>query len=236
MREAQKKRVDMLMGPQQQFIQYSSKLNLLPVFKQNQALKKYQITALNWLVKNWHEDRNVVLADEMGLGKTIMTLSFFHHLYTKLNLKGPFLIIAPLTTLEHWQKIALTWTTMNTILYYDQSGQQGREELRSNEFFYQEVDENGVTKNVETVYRFNLMITTFEVFVQDLEEILMNIPFVCIAVDEAHRLKNKQAKTLKLLREHPCKRIILLTGTPVQNNISELWTLLNYIEPNKFSS
>lgn len=101
----------------------------------------------------------------MGLGKTIMTLSFFHHLYTKLNLKGPFLIIAPLTTLEHWQKIALTWTTMNTILYYDQQGQAGREELRANEFFFQEVDENGVTQQVETSYRFNLMITTFEVFV-----------------------------------------------------------------------
>jgi chromodomain-helicase-DNA-binding protein 7 len=55
-------------------------------------------------------------------------------------------------------------------------------------------------------------------------------------VDEAHRLKNKQAKTLKLLKDHPCKRILLLTGTPVQNNTKELWTLLNYIEPEKFSN
>ena len=57
-----------------------------------------------------------------------------------------------------------------------------------------------------------------------------------IVVDEAHRLKNKQAKTLKLLKDHPCKRILLLTGTPVQNNTKELWTLLNYIEPEKFNS
>lgn len=102
LREAQRKKIEALMGRDAQFIQYSSKLGLLPKFKDDFELKKYQITALNWLVKSWHEDRNVVLADEMGLGKTIMTLSFFHHLYTKLNLKGPFLIIAPLTTLEHW--------------------------------------------------------------------------------------------------------------------------------------
>ena len=57
-----------------------------------------------------------------------------------------------------------------------------------------------------------------------------------IVVDEAQRLKNKQAKTLKLLKDHPCKRILLLTGTPVQNNTKELWTLLNYIEPEKFNN
>jgi chromodomain-helicase-DNA-binding protein 7 len=128
-------------------------------------LKKYQVTALNWLIKSWHEDRNVVLADEMGLGKTIMTLSFFNHLYTHLGLKGPFLVIAPLTTLEHWNKVAQTWTSMNTVLYYDQQGQMGRQELRANEFFYQDVDANGMTKTHEGMIRFNLMITSFEVFI-----------------------------------------------------------------------
>ena len=71
---------------------------------------------------------------------------------------------------------------------------------------------------------------------QDLNNVLQEIPFIYIVVDEAHRLKNKQAKTLKLLKDHPCKRILLLTGTPVQNNTKELWTLLNYIEPENFNS
>jgi len=66
---------------------------------------------------------------------------------------------------------------------------------------------------------------------QDLYNVIMDIPFLYIVVDEAHRLKNKQAKSLKMLKEHPCKSILLLTGTPVQNNIKELYTLLNYIEP-----
>lgn len=70
----------------------------------------------------------------------------------------------------------------------------------------------------------------------DLNPIIQEIPFIYIVVDEAHRLKNKQAKTLKLLKDHPCKRILLLTGTPVQNNTKELWTLLNYIEPEKFNN
>ena len=80
------------------------------------------------------------------------------------------------------------------------------------------------------------MITSFEVFMSDLNPILQEIPFIYIVVDEAHRLKNKQAKTLTLLKDHPCKRILLLTGTPVQNNTKELWTLLNYIEPEKFNN
>ena len=80
------------------------------------------------------------------------------------------------------------------------------------------------------------MITSYEVFNQDMSEVLKEIPFLYTVVDEAHRLKNKSTKTLTLLKEHPCRRILLLTGTPIQNNTKELFTLLNYIEPETFGS
>lgn len=191
---------------------------------------------MNWLIRAWHENRNVVLADEMGLGKTIMTLSLFDHLNKFCKLRGPYLILAPLTTLEHWKRIADEWTSLNSILYYDPSSSEGRAEIRHWDWYYTDVTYKGTVTQKSELFKFNLIITSFEVFMQDLNPILQEIPFIYIVVDEAHRLKNKQAKTLKLLKDHPCKRILLLTGTPVQNNTKELWTLLNYIEPEKFDS
>lgn len=85
---------------------------------------------MNWLIRAWHEHRNVVLADEMGLGKTIMTLALFDHLNKYCKLRGPYLILAPLTTLEHWKRIADEWTSLNSVLYYDQSSSEGRAEIR----------------------------------------------------------------------------------------------------------
>ena len=82
-------------------------------------LKPYQITGVNWLIKCWHENRNMVLADEMGLGKTIQSLAFLNYLHVENVNKGPFIIIAPLTTLSHWKKVAEEWTHLNTVLYYD---------------------------------------------------------------------------------------------------------------------
>ena len=101
---------------------------MVPKFKKpHQKLKKYQVVGLNWLIRAWHEHRNVVLADEMGLGKTIMTLSLFDHLNKVYKLRGPFLILAPLTTLEHWKRIADEWTNLNSVLYYDPASSEGRE-------------------------------------------------------------------------------------------------------------
>ena len=80
------------------------------------------------------------------------------------------------------------------------------------------------------------MITSYEVFNADLSDVLKDVPFQFVVVDEAHRLKNKQAKTLNLLKEHPCRRILLLTGTPIQNNTKELFVLLNYLEPDTFNN
>lgn len=78
------------------------------------------------MLRAWQDNRNIVLADEMGLGKTIMTIAFLDHLIKICKIRGPFLVVAPLSTLEHWKRVAEEWTLMNVVVYHDSKGQEGR--------------------------------------------------------------------------------------------------------------
>jgi len=207
-----------------------------PKFKESRELREYQILGLNWLLRNWHEHRNSILADEMGLGKTIQALSFFNTLLTVYHLRGPYLVLAPLSTLAHWKKTAEDWTQMNVVVYHDPKGSDGREFCREYESYYTDIMKKGTTSKKSKLVKFHIIITSFEVFMQDFEPFFQEIPFQFIVIDEAHRLKNKQAKIQSYLGELPCKRYALLTGTPLQNNTEELWSLLHFIEPDQFGS
>ena len=127
-------------------------------------MKDYQISGLNWLLKAWQDGRNVVLADEMGLGKTIMSVAFMDHLIKINKLRGPFLVIAPLSTLDHWKRTAEDWTHMNTLLYHDQQGLEGREALIDLEWFFTDITNKGTISQKSKICKFNLIITSYEVF------------------------------------------------------------------------
>lgn len=229
-------------------------------YKGNRKLFDYQLDGLNWMLDLWSKGNNGVLADEMGLGKTVQSMAFLWHLYTKERVRGPFLVVAPLSTLDHWKRTAEDWTDLNVVLYYDENGRAGRDALRRAEWYHCMVDvgqpvplqkmgslgganatSNGQTDNVQvnprivttSHYKFQLLLTSYEIFASD-AEILVPIPWQFVVVDEAHRLKNRLSKTLQLLRQVACRHTLLLTGTPVQNNTEELWPLLNYIEPVRF--
>ena len=163
-------------------------------------------------------------------------MSLLDHLIKICKIRGPFLVIAPLSTLDHWKNVAEQWTYMNVVIYHDRSGAEGRNKIKDLDWYYTDVTNKGTITQKSKLIKFNLMITSYEVFNADLPDVLKEIPFQYVVVDEAHRLKNKQAKTLNLLKEHPCRRILLLTGTPVQNNTKELFTLLNYLEPDQFNN
>lgn len=214
--------------------QYSPKNQ--PIFKHKKMLRSYQLESVNWLIESWYHCRNVILADEMGLGKTIQSIAFLNYLYSFQNMKGPFLVIAPLSTLQHWKRTVEDWSTMNCVLYYDVNGVEGRSSCRWYEWFHTDISVKGALVRSAELCKFNVLITSFEVFLQDMKDVLVDLPFQHIIIDEAHRLKNQNAKILGALRRLPCERILLLTGTPVQNNTAELWTLLNFIEPSKFYS
>jgi chromodomain-helicase-DNA-binding protein 7 len=206
-----------------------------PTFKDGRQLREYQVVGLNWLLRNWSEGRNSILADEMGLGKTVQGISFINTLVTMYRLRGPYLIIAPLSTLTHWKKTAEDWTFLNTILYHDPNGAAGRSQCREYESYFTDIMKRGGSSKKSKLVKFHVVITSYEVFMQDFHIFMREIPFQLIMIDEAHRLKNKQAKLLSFMRELPCQRFALLTGTPLQNNTEELWSLLNFIEPERFS-
>lgn len=228
--------ISMLDFPTYDFRTPIQQLSKSPNFKDNRQLREYQIAGLNWLLRNWSNKRNSILADEMGLGKTVQAIAFVNTLATAFKLRGPYLVLAPLSTLAHWKKTAEDWTTINTVIYHDPDGSEGRDTCRKHELFYTDIMKRGGLSDKSHLVKFNLLITSFEVFMQDYNKFFTEIPFQMVVIDEAHRLKNKHAKILTFLRDLPCKRFLLMTGTPLQNNTEELWSLLNFIEPKEFYS
>lgn len=187
-----------------------------PVYLNYQQLKPFQLESLNWLVSNWHQRRNSILADEMGLGKTIQAIAFLWHLKQKENAIGPFLVIAPLSTLQQWRTLIERWTTFNCLLYYDEGRGSNREIIQEYEFFHWLTTKSGDILPSE-IPKFQVLLTNYELFLQDFE-ILKSLPYQHIILDEAHRLKNSQSKITLTLKRLPCCRKTLLTGTPIQNN------------------
>ena len=197
-----------------------------PTYRNENQLREYQLQGLNWLTFCWLNQRNSILADEMGLGKTVQTVSVINYIHNVHSCRGPFLIVAPLSTIPHWKREFENWTTLNTIVYHGNS--QARDILRKYEWKYDKCKLNNV-------YKFNVLITTYEMIMTD-STILNKLNWVYLAIDEAHRLKNKNCKLIGVLKTFKFDHLLLLTGTPLQNNTQELWTLLNFMDKNSFNS
>ena len=204
------------------------KLDESPIYKNGNTLREYQLEGLNWLTFCWYNGRNCILADEMGLGKTIQSLTFINEM-VKYGIHSPFLIIAPLSTIGNWQREFETWTDLNVITYHGSSA--SRNMLQEYEMYYK--NEKG--ERIEGIFKFQVMITTFEIVLTDCLE-LRDLHFRACIIDEAHRLKNRNCKLLEGLRLLNMEHRVLLTGTPLQNNVEELFSLLNFLEPTQFSS
>jgi len=185
----------------------------------NGKLKEYQLEALNWLLKLHAMNVNGILADEMGLGKTIQTISllaWFHLPQNKTeNEKIYNLIIVPKVTINNWQREIKKWLPDYKILY-----------------FYGNKDERKTLTEIDLRKKdYDVVLTTFECAMKE-KSALMKINFEYIIIDEAHRLKNEKAKFSEIVRQFNSNHRLLLTGTPLQNNLHELWALLNFLMPN----
>ncbi|KAK4530119.1 hypothetical protein CCYA_CCYA03G0976 [Cyanidiococcus yangmingshanensis] len=196
-----------------------------PSFKGGGELRDYQLEGLNWLVHCWFKRQGSILADEMGLGKTIQAVSFLDYLYREQNIRGPFLVVAPLSTLGHWKREFETWTHMNAIVFH--GNVRAREVIFQYEWTYP-----GMTAKLG-MFKWHVLITTYETVLQEATR-LRAIPWAAIVVDEAHRLKNRQSKLFDELLGFRSEHRVLLTGTPLQNNSLELFSLLHFLEPTKF--
>lgn len=204
------------------------KLDASPVYKLGHDLRAYQLEGLNWLTFCWYNSRNCILADEMGLGKTIQSLAVINEM-VKYGIHSPYLVIAPLSTIGNWQREFETWTDLNVITYHGSSA--SRNMIQEYEMYYK--NDKGV--RIDGIFKFQVMITTFEVVLTDCME-LREINWRCCVIDEAHRLKNRNCKLLEGLRLLNMEHRVLLTGTPLQNNVEELFSLLNFLEPSQFAS
>ncbi|XP_018079243.1 chromodomain-helicase-DNA-binding protein 7 isoform X2 [Xenopus laevis] len=197
-------------------------------YKNNNSLREYQLEGVNWLLFNWYNKRNCILADEMGLGKTIQSITFLYEIFLK-GIHGPYLVIAPLSTIPNWEREFHTWTELNVVVYH--GSQASRKTIQHYEMYFK--DPQG--KIIKGAYKFHAIITTFEMILTDCPE-LRNINWRCVVIDEAHRLKNRNCKLLEGLKMMDLEHKVLLTGTPLQNTVEELFSLLNFLEPDRFPS
>ncbi|CAF4765294.1 unnamed protein product, partial [Rotaria sp. Silwood1] len=186
-------------------------------------LRDYQLEGLNWLAHSWCKQNSVILADEMGLGKTIQTISFLSYIYEEHNVHGPFLIVVPLSTIQGWQQEFQRWAPyMNTIVYI--GDMISREKIRHFEMYA-----SGNKKQL----KFHALLTTYDFLLKD-SKYLSSINWSVVLVDEAHRLKNDDSMLYRTLIQFESQHRILITGTPLQNSLKELWSLLHFIMPNYF--
>uniref|UniRef100_A0A671TA26 Chromodomain-helicase-DNA-binding protein 5-like n=1 Tax=Sinocyclocheilus anshuiensis TaxID=1608454 RepID=A0A671TA26_9TELE len=202
------------------------------------TLHPYQLEGLNWLRFSWAQGTDTILADEMGLGKTVQTIVFLYSLYKEGHSKGPFLVSAPLSTIINWEREFEMWAPNFYVVTYI-GDKDSRAVIRENEFTF----EDSTVKSGRKVFRmkkdapikFHVLLTSYELITID-QAMLGSITWACLVVDEAHRLKNNQSKFFRILNGYKIYYKLLLTGTPLQNNLEELFHLLNFLTPERFNN
>lgn len=181
------------------------------------TLRDYQIQGLNWLISLYDNRLSGILADEMGLGKTLQTISFLGYLRYYKKIDGPFLVIVPKSTLDNWRREFAKWTKdVNVVVL------QGDKEKRAD-----------IINNVLLQAKFDICITSFEMVIREKAK-LSKFRWQYMVIDEAHRIKNEQSSLSQIIRLFYSKNRLLITGTPLQNNLHELWALLNFLLPDVF--
>ncbi|KAM4601405.1 chromodomain-helicase-DNA-binding protein 4 isoform 1-T1 [Polymixia lowei] len=202
------------------------------------TLHPYQLEGLNWLRFSWAQATDTILADEMGLGKTVQTAVFLYSLYKEGHSKGPFLVSAPLSTIINWEREFEMWAPDMYVVTYV-GDKDSRAVIRENEFSFEGNAIRGGKKaskmKKDSPVKFHVLLTSYELITID-QAVLGSIDWACLVVDEAHRLKNNQSKFFRVLNNYPLQHKLLLTGTPLQNNLEELFHLLNFLTPERFNN
>ncbi|XP_043203985.1 chromatin-remodeling ATPase INO80-like [Amphibalanus amphitrite] len=188
-------------------------------------LKSYQLKGMNWIANLFDSGINGILADEMGLGKTVQTIAFLAHLAEHYGIWGPFLIVSPASTLHNWQQeLARFLPAFKVVPYWGNT--QDRKVLRT---FWEQA--NLHTEEAS----FHVVVTSYQLVVSDIKY-FSRIDWQCMVLDEAQAIKSTNSQRWKNLLGFKCRSRILLTGTPIQNSMAELWALLHFIMPSLFDS
>ena len=193
------------------------------------TMRSYQLEGLNWLIALYDTGISGILADEMGLGKTLQTISLLGYLYEVRAVDGPVpnspsplgphIVIVPKSTLSNWRREFAKWCPCLRVVVL-----QGNRETR--------------TEIIDTYIKpraFNVLITSYEMVLRE-KAALSGVEWFYMVIDEAHRIKNEQSALSIVVRQLNTKYRLLVTGTPLQNNLHELWALLNFLMPSVFTS
>jgi Superfamily II DNA/RNA helicases, SNF2 family len=190
------------------------------------TLKEYQIKGLNWLANLYEQGINGILADEMGLGKTVQSISVLSYLAETHNIWGPFLVVTPASTLHNWQQEFSKFVPDFKVLPYWGTAKD-RKVLRK---FW---DRKNVRYNKDSP--FHVLVTSYQLVVAD-AAYFQKMKWQYMILDEAQAIKSSQSSRWKSLLSFSCRNRLLLTGTPIQNSMQELWALLHFIMPSLFDS
>ena len=188
-------------------------------------LKDYQLEGVRWLLSLYENGVSGILADEMGLGKTIQVIATVAALLTK-NVSGPFLVVAPLATLPNWVREFEKWLPSLAVVRYHGTAPE-REAMLAGPLHYKK------RKNKD----FPVIVTSYEVAIRDqakINKIAGSDGFTYLVVDEGQRLKNHRCTLITSLKRITSANRLLLSGTPIQNDLNELWSLLNFVNPSIF--
>ncbi|KNC99451.1 uncharacterized protein SPPG_05689 [Spizellomyces punctatus DAOM BR117] len=189
------------------------------------TLKSYQLKGLNWLANLYEQGINGILADEMGLGKTIQSIALMAYLAEKHDIWGPFLVVSPASTLPNWQQEIARFAPELKILPY-WGDPEDRRTLRG----FLSPKKLGV-KDAP----FHVAITSYQLIVTDIQQ-FNRIKWQYMILDEAQAIKSSSSQRWKTLLKMNSRNRLLLTGTPIQNSMQELWSLLHFIMPTLFDS
>uniref|UniRef100_A0A2P2MQR7 Uncharacterized protein n=1 Tax=Rhizophora mucronata TaxID=61149 RepID=A0A2P2MQR7_RHIMU len=182
-------------------------------------MRDYQLAGLNWLIRLYENGINGILADEMGLGKTLQTISLLGYLHEFRGITGPHMVVAPKSTLGNW---------MNEIRRFCPV-------LRAVKFLGNPDERKHIREELLVAGKFDVCVTSFEMAIKE-KSALRRFSWRYIIIDEAHRIKNENSLLSKTMRLYNTNYRLLITGTPLQNNLHELWSLLNFLLPEIFSS
>ncbi|KAE8148658.1 SNF2 family N-terminal domain-containing protein [Aspergillus avenaceus] len=189
------------------------------VMAEDLKMKDYQIVGINWLSLLFEKELSCILADDMGLGKTCQVIAFLAHLFEK-GIKGPHLVVVPSSTIENWlREFQKFCPTLSVMPYY--AGQAERAVIRET-----------IEDNRDSI---NVIVTTYTIAKAKVDaHFLRNMDFSVCVYDEGHMLKSSTSVLYEKLIRIPARFRLLLTGTPLQNNLQELASLLGFILPKVF--
>ncbi|TRY87892.1 hypothetical protein DNTS_010191, partial [Danionella cerebrum] len=190
-----------------------------PSYVKNGTLRDYQIRGLNWMISLYENGINGILADEMGLGKTLQTIALLGYLKHYRNIPGPHVVLVPKSTLHNWMNEFKRWVpTIKAVCL-----------IRSKD------ERAAFILDVMMPGEWDVCVTSYEMVIRE-KSVFKKFNWRYLVIDEAHRIKNEKSKLSEIVREFKTTNRLLLTGTPLQNNLHELWSLLNFLLPDVFNS